>query len=134
MKGKERHLDRKPEKNSGKGEPREFACEEPAFSENGKRTEIKCAFGEIDPEERQQHGDAPEECVNEEFCRRAVAIFAAPNFDEQKRGNEAHLVKQKPENKILGGERAVERGLHDQHQRAKPATRTLGEKCERDDE
>jgi hypothetical protein len=57
-----------------------------------------------------------------------------PDFDEQECRYQAHLVEQKPENEILRRERAVERRLHQQHQRAETATRALRKKCEREDE
>ena len=125
VKWKERHFHREAEKDSGKGEPREIAGEQSSFSEIGERGKVERAFREINSEKRQQHRDAAEKCVNEKFRRGAVAIFAAPDFDEQKRRDQAHLVKQKPENEILRGERAVERRLHQQHQRAETAARCV---------
>src|SRR5437867_1829026 len=82
----------------------------------GERREIESSFREINSKERQQHRDAAKECVKKEFDRCVITIFAAVNFDEQKRRDQAHLVKQKPENKILGGECAVKRGLHHEHE------------------
>src|SRR6266567_4556690 len=130
---KQRHFHRESEEDSGKREPRDIAAEQSMFSEIGERGEIERTFGEINPEKRQQHGDAPEECVNKKFRRGAVAVFAAPNFNEQERGNKAHLVKQKPKEEILGGECAVERRLHQQHQRTERGTCRPGEKRERED-
>ncbi len=134
VKRKERHFHRESEKDSGKGEPRELTGEEPVFAEIGQCGEIERAPREIDSEEREQHRDAAEKCVNEKLGRGAIAVLAAPDFDEQERRYEAHLVKQKPENKILCGERAVERGLHHQHERAGTAVHPLREKGEWKDE
>src|SRR4029450_6074616 len=111
--------------------PRHIAREQSVFSERGQRGKIECALREVNSEERQQHRNAAEKCVKEEFSCRPVPVFAAPDFDEQKRRDKAHLVKQKPENEILRGERAVERRLHDQHERDGSALQTLREKRER---
>src|SRR6266403_416304 len=113
VKWKEWDFDSEPEENSGKGEPLKFAGEQPAFSETGERREIECSFGKINSEKGKKHGDAAEKCVNEKFNRGVISSRAcgtAINFDEEKRRNEAHFVKQKPENEILGGEGAVKRG------------------------
>src|SRR5205807_4601820 len=112
-------------------EPLKLADEQSAFSETGERREIECSFGKINSEKREQHGDAAEKRVNEKLHRCVIAIFAAVNFDEKKCRNQAHLVKQKPENKILGGEGAVERGLHHEHERARAAFQPLGAESER---
>src|SRR5207249_12137970 len=105
---------------SGKSEPREVSSDGQltASTKAGERGEIERAFGEINAEKRQEHRDAAEECVNEKLGRGAVPVFTAPDFDEKERRDETHLVKQKPENKVLGGEGAVEGRLHHQHQRA----------------
>ena len=134
VKREERNLDCEPEKDSGEGEPRGVAMEQASFSKSGEFGEIESSPNEINSEKRKQHRDAAEKGVEEKLRRGAVAIFAAPDFDEQECGDEAHLVKQKPQNKILRGERAVERGLHDEHERAEPAIHSLREKRERKNE
>src|SRR5438874_8497453 len=122
VKRKERNLDRESKKDSGKGEPFNVAGKQVAgFCKIGETGEIERALGKIDPEERKQHRHATEKSIKEEFCGRAVAFFASPDFNKEESRNEAHLVEEKPENKILGGERAVESGLHNQHQRAETA-------------
>src|SRR5712691_845152 len=134
VKRKERHFHREPEKDSGEGEPRELTGEQPGLSEIGERDEVERALREINSEEGEQHGHTAEECVNEKLGRGAVAFFAAPDFNEQERRDEAHLIKQKPEDEILCGERSVERRLHDQHQGAETAADALRKKCERKNE
>ena len=134
MKWKEWDFDSEPEKNSGESEPLKFAREQSAFSETGERREIECSFGKINSEEGKKHGDAAEKCVNEKFDRGVIAIFTSVNFDEKKCRDQGHLVKQKPENEILGGERTVKRGLHDEHERAGAAFEALRGKGERKDE
>src|ERR1700736_4018305 len=101
MERKERNFDRESEKDSGKGEPGDPARQQTGLPEISERGEVECASCEINPEERQQHRNATEERVNKKLRRSAVALLSAPDFDEQERRNEAHLVKQKPENKIL---------------------------------
>src|SRR5205814_1367487 len=133
MERKQRHFHGEPEEDSGKREPRGIAAEEPMFSEIGERGESERTFGEINPEKREQHRNTAQESINEKFRGGAVAVFAAPDFNEKERGNEAHLVKQKPEDEVLGRECAVERRLHQQHQRAEPGSCALGEKRERND-
>src|SRR5207245_1326907 len=108
MKRKERYFDREPEKDSGKRKPREFPGKQSVPAEHGEHGEIESSSHEINSEEREQHRDAPEKCVNEELRGGAIAVLTAPDFDEQERRDQAHLVKQKPENKILGGEGTVE--------------------------
>ena len=93
MKRKDRHLDGKPEKDSGEAQPRQFSRQQPGFSETSERGKIERSIHEVNPEEREQHRDAAEKCVNEKFGRGAVPILTAPDFDEQKCWNEAHLVK-----------------------------------------
>src|SRR6266699_279188 len=134
MEWKQRHFHGESEEDSGKREPRDIAAEEPMFSEIGERGEIERTFGEINPEKREQHRNTAQESVNEKFRGSAVAVFAAPDFNEQERGNEAHLVKQKPKDEVLGDERAVERRLHQQHQCAEPGARALGKKREGNDQ
>ena len=119
VKRKQRHLHREANKNSGKGEPGEVSREQPALSKTRQSREIERALREINPEERKQHGDASEKCVEEKLRRGAIAIFTAPDFDQQKTRDQTHFVEQEPENEILRGERAVERGLHDQHESRK---------------
>ena len=131
VKWKEWDFDSEPEENSGKGEPLKFAREQSGFSETGERREIECSFGKINSEKGKKHGDAAEKCVDEKFNRRVIAIFAAVNFDEKKCRDQGHLVKQKPENEILGGERAVERRLRHEHERAGAAFEALRGKGER---
>src|SRR6184192_2442991 len=133
MERKQRHFHRESEEDSGEREPRDVAAKEPMFPEIGEGGEIERTFAEINPEKREQHRDTAQERVNEKFRRGVVAVFSAPDLNEQERGNEAHLVKQEPEDEVLGGERAVERRLHQQHQRAEPAAFGLDEKRERDD-
>ena len=111
-----------------------IAGEQSGFAETGQGREIECSFGEINSEKREEHRDAAEKCVNEKFHRGVIAVVAAVDFNEQKRREQAHLVKQKPENEILGGERAVERGLHDEHERAGAAFQALRRKGERKNE
>ena len=130
VEGKERDLHGQSEENSGESEPGEATGEQPAFSEHGQLREVEGAPGEIDPEEREQHGHAAEERVNEKFGGRAVAIFAAPDFDEKERRHQAHFVEQEPEHEILRGERAVEGRLGDEHERAKTAAAALRAKSE----
>ena len=79
----------------------------------------------------EQHRHAAEKGVKEKLRRRAVAFFAAPDPDQQKSRDQAHLVKQKPEDEILGGERPVECRLHYEHERAKSAATSLREQRER---
>ena len=134
VKWKKRDFDGEAEENSGEGEPFKIAGEQSAFAEISQRREIERSFGKINSEKREQHGHAAEECVNEKLYCSEVAIFATVNFDEQKRRNQAHLIKQKPENKILGGEGAVERGLHHEHERARAAFQPLGAESERKNE
>src|SRR5439155_22037468 len=123
VKGKERNLNRESEKDSGEGEPLKIAGKQVAgLCEIGETGEIKSAPGKIDPEEREQHRHTTEKGIKEEFCGGAVAFFASPDFNKKEGRDEAHLVKEKPENEILGGERAVERGLHNQHQVAETAS------------
>src|SRR5947207_1934351 len=131
MKWEQRNFDREAEKNSGEREPLKIAGEQSGFAETGQRREIERSFGKINSEKREQHRDAAEKCVNEKFHRGVIAVVAAVDFDEQKRRDQAHLVKQKPENEILGGEGAVERGLHDEHERAGTAFQALRRKGER---
>src|SRR6266853_2085541 len=133
MEGKQRHFHGEAEEDSGKSEPRDIAAEQSMFSEIGERDKIERTFGKINAEKREQHRNTAQESINEKFRRGAVAVFAAPDFNEQERGNEAHLVKQKPKDEVLGGECAVERRLHQQHQRAEPGACALGEERERDD-
>src|SRR6266567_3389669 len=133
MERKQRHFHGESEEDSGKREPRDIASEQSVFSEIGERGEIERTFGEINPEKREQYRNTAQESINEKFRGGAVAVFAAPDFNEQERGNEAHLVKQKPEDEVLGGECAVERRLHQQHQRAESGPRALGKKREGDD-
>src|SRR4029077_6484101 len=122
VKRKERNLDRESKKDSGEGEPFKIAGKQVAgVCEIGETGGIERAPGKIDPEERKQHRHATEKGIKEEFCGRAVTFFASPDFNKEEGRDEAHLVEEKPENEILGGERAVERGLHDQHQRAEAA-------------
>ena len=122
VKRKERNLDRESKKDSGEGEPFKIAGKQVAgFCKIGETGEIERAPGKIDPEEREQHRHATEKGIKEEFCGGAVAFFASPDFNKEEGRDEAHLVEEKPENEILGGERAVERGLHNQHQRAETA-------------
>ena len=122
MKRKEWNLDRESKKDSGEGEPFNVAGQQVAgFCEIAEAGEIERAPGKIDPEKSEQHRDATEKCIKEEFCGGAVTFFASPDFNKEEGRDEAHLVEEKPENEILGGERAVERGLHNQHQRAETA-------------
>src|SRR5437667_8712867 len=109
MKWKQRHFYCEPNEDSGKRKPRQFACEQAVFAQASKSSKIKSAFCEINSEKREQHRHAAEKCIKEELGRGAIAVFASPDLDEQKCRNQAHFVKQKPENKILRGERAVER-------------------------
>src|SRR6266481_1547384 len=88
---------------------------------------------EEDSDKREQHRNTAQESVNKKVRRGAVAVFAAPDFNEQERGNEAHLVKQKPKDEVLGGECAVERRLQQQHQCAEPGTCAVGKKREGND-
>ena len=98
MKGKERHLDGQPEEDSGEGEPAEFPGQQAVFPECRERGKIKGSPNEINAEKRKQHRDAAEKGVEEKFGRGAVAVRAAPNLDEEEAGDQAHLVKEKPEN------------------------------------
>src|SRR5205807_8712 len=134
VKWEERHFYREAEKDPREGEPRDVAREQSVFSEIGERGEIERAAREKNSEEGEQHCDAPRKCVDEKLRCGAVAFFAAPDFDEEERRDEAHLVKQKPENKILRGEGAVERRLHHKHERARATRHALGEKRERKNE
>src|SRR5207248_595968 len=63
-----------------------------------------------------------------------IAVPAAPDLDEKKTGHQAHLVKQEPEDEILGGEGAVKSGLHDEQKCARAAAQSLREQGEREDE
>src|SRR5438552_15801127 len=90
MERKQRHFHGEPEEDSGKREPRGVTPEEPMFSEISERGEIERTFGEINPEKREQHRNTAKESINEKFRRGAVAGFAAPDFNDQERGNEAH--------------------------------------------
>src|SRR5204863_8026529 len=112
---KQRHLHRKPNKNSGKSEPCDVSCQQSALSKTRQSREVERAFREINPEERKQHGDASEKCVEEKLGRGAIAIFTAPDFDQQKTRDQTHFVEHEPEDEIRGGERVVERRLDDQH-------------------
>src|SRR5437764_12571831 len=106
------------------------------FSQARECCEIKSALGEINPEKRKQHPHAAEECVEEKLCRGAIAIFAAPDFDQQKRRDQTHFIEQKPEDKILCRERPAEGGLHYWHVRIEPATawQRTRKTSERDDQ
>src|SRR5207248_11692357 len=95
-----------------------------------KLGKIKGPPHEIDAEKRKQHRDAAEKGVEKKLRRGAIAIFTTPDFDEQKGRNQAHFVKEKPEDEILGGERAVKRRLHHEHEHIKTATHSPGEKGE----
>ena len=134
MKGKERHFHGEAKKDSAESEPRHVAVEQTVLSQIGERGEIESTFREIDSEKREQHRDAAQECVNEKRRCSPVPVFSAPDFDEQERWYQAHLIEQKPEHEILRSERAVKRRLHHQHQRAKATSGTLREKRERKDE
>ena len=112
----------------------DFSRNQSACSEPRQFREIESSPNEINPEKREQHRDAPEEGVEEKLRRRAIALFAAPDFDEQESRHQAHLVKEKPEEEILRGERAVKRRLHDEQQRAKTAAHPLREQREREDQ
>src|SRR5438552_16514042 len=107
MKWKQRHFDCEPEKDSGKSEPSEFTREQSVFTETGERRKIECALSQINSEEGEQHRDASEEGVEEKLGRGVVAILITPDFDQQERGDQTHLVEQKPEKEILRRERAV---------------------------
>src|SRR5207247_10534153 len=87
----------------------------------GETGEIERALGKIDPEEREQHRHATEKGIKEELCSGTVAFLASPDFYKEEGRDEAHLVKDKPENEIRGGERAVKRRLHNQQQGAETA-------------
>ena len=134
MKGKQRHFDRESKEDSGKGNPGEVTRKQSVFTQAGKRGKIERAPSQINSEKSQQHCHASKKRVEEKLRCGAVAIFSSPDFDEQERGNQTHFVEQKPEDKVLRRECAVERGLHDQHQRAKAAIHPLCEKCEGNDE
>src|SRR6266480_8086705 len=97
MERKQRHFHGESEEDSGKREPRDIASEKPMFSEIGECGEIERTFGEINPEKREQHRNTAQESVNKKFRRSIVTVFPAPDLNEQERGNEAHLVKQEPE-------------------------------------
>ena len=93
MKGKKRHFHSEAEKDSSESQPRHIALEQTVLSQIGQRSEIESTFREINSEKGEQHRDAAEECVNEEFGRGAIAILSAPDFDEQERWDEAHLIE-----------------------------------------
>src|SRR5439155_26557077 len=117
-----RNLEAQAEKDSCGGEAFTVAGKQVAgFCEIGETGEIKRAPGKIDPEEREEHRYATEKGIKEEFCGGAVAFFASPDFNKEESRDETHLVEEKPENEILGGERPVERRLHNQHQRKETA-------------
>ena len=130
VKRKQRHLDRKPKKNSGKRDPREISGEQARLPKTRQSGEVERTFGEVNSKERKQHGYASEKCVQEKFGCGAIAVFAAPDFYQQKARNQTHFVKQKPENEILSGERPVERRLHDQDRRVKRAASVWSRLCE----
>src|SRR6266542_4463312 len=134
VKWEERHFDRESKENSPKSEPGEFTREQSVFTKCSKRGKIERSPSQINSEESEQHRHASQKRVEEKLRRGAVAILPSPDFDEQERGNQTHLVKQKPENKILRRERAVQRRLHNQHQRVKPAVHPLRKKREGNDE
>ena len=133
VKRKEWHLHRQSDKDACKSKPGEVAGEQIVFPKTRESRKIECASGQINPEKRKQHRHAAEKCVEEKLGRRAVPIFAAPDFDQQKRRDQAHFVKQEPENEILRGERSVERRLHDEHCRVETAGHGLRQKCKRHD-
>ena len=75
-------------------------------------------------------------CTEKTWSRRGPGS-RRPNFDQEKRRDQAHFVEQKPENEILCRECAVERGLHYEHGRTEPADAAWsrsGKKCEWNDE
>src|SRR5262249_31354802 len=127
------HFHSEPNKNSGKGEPCGISREQPALSKTRQSPEVERAFRQINPEKRKQHGHAPKERVQKELGRSAIAIFAAPDFDQQKTRDQTHFVKQKPEDEILRSESAVQGRLHDEHGRVERAAsigRGLRKECE----
>src|SRR5207244_12140519 len=88
-----RSFDCEPEKDPGKSDPCELAGQQTVFSKVGESRKVERALGEINSQERQQHRHAAEECVEEELGRRAITIFTAPDFDQQKRRDQAHFVE-----------------------------------------
>src|SRR5437868_10496849 len=98
------HFDCEPEKNSGEGEPGESTGEQSGFSQIRQGREIESAFGEVDPEKGEEHRDTAEEGVEEKLGCGAIPIFSAPDFYEKESWDQAHLIEEEPENKILGSE------------------------------
>src|SRR5262245_57420017 len=104
MKREKRDLDREPEKDSGESEPIQIARQHiRAFPKLGQAGEIECSPREINSEKRQQHGYAAEKSVKKEFRSRPFTIFAPPDFYQEERRDQAHLIEEKPENEILRG-------------------------------
>src|SRR5262249_50749843 len=137
VKWKQRHFYREPDKDSREREPRGVSRKQAALANTRESREIERAFRQVNPEKRKQHRYASEKCVEEELGRGTIAVFAAPDFDQQKAWDQAHFVEEKPENEILSGERAVERRLHYQNRRVKRTTSVwsrLREQCEWNDQ
>src|SRR3954465_7891547 len=113
VKRKKRHLYGEPEKDAPEGEPAELAGEQRRSPrELGEARKIEGPFREINSKKGEEHRDAAEESVEEKLSRSPIAVRAAPDFDEEETGDEAHLVKEEPENEIVSREIPVERRLH----------------------
>src|SRR5690348_806460 len=114
MKREKRNLNGESEKDSSEGEPFLTARQHiPASPNLGQGSEIECPPKEIDSEKREQHGHAAEKRIKKKFGGGSIAIFASPDFYQEKRRDQAHFIKEKPEHEILRGECPVKRGLRD---------------------
>jgi hypothetical protein len=114
VKRKEWHLHRESKKDSREGDPGEIARQQiPSLSEPGETGKIEGTIDKINSEKGEQHGHAAEKSVKKEFGGGSITFFASPDFYQEKRRDQAHLIEEKPENEILSRECTVKRGLHD---------------------
>ena len=80
--------------------------------------EVERAGCEEEREEREQQCDAADHRVNEELERRLGALRAAPELDEEERGDEAEFPEQEPVEEVQCGERAEESALEEEEEAA----------------
>ena len=84
----------------------------------GELGEVKRAGRKEQADEGQQQRNAANHRVNEELERRVRPLRAAPELDEEERGNEAEFPEQEPVREVQRRERAEEAALQEEEEAA----------------
>ena len=127
MEGPERDFDGEAEENAEEhevmGAAGEFRGERAVAAELGEGLKIEGAGGDEEGGEADEHKGAAADGVDDELIRGARGTGAAPEFDEEKRGDEAEFPEEKPVEEIER-EKDAERGaLEEQEERGKKSGR-----------